>query len=79
MPVMNGLQATRIIRSFEETGTWEAAQKAGVELNESSLQNGHASMPSTKRTPIIAVSLICLLTFLFFNFRNLLRFSQTTS
>ncbi|XP_062098016.1 histidine kinase 5 [Humulus lupulus] len=56
MPVMNGLQATRIIRSFEETGSWEAAKKAGIELSDSSLQNGHAIMPSTKRIPIIAMT-----------------------
>ena len=58
MPVMNGLQATRIIRSFEETGSWEAAEKAGIELNVSSLegpQNGQSLTCSTKRMPIIAV------------------------
>ncbi|KAF2302821.1 hypothetical protein GH714_008564 [Hevea brasiliensis] len=32
MPVMDGLQATRLIRSFEETGSWDAAVKAGIEL-----------------------------------------------
>ena len=58
MPVMNGLQATRIIRSFEETGSWEAAEKAGIEFSESCLLNGHAFTPSTKRTPIIAVSVL---------------------
>ncbi|CAL5409238.1 unnamed protein product [Camellia sinensis] len=31
MPVMDGLQATRLIRSFEETGNWDAAVKAGIE------------------------------------------------
>ncbi|KAM6559404.1 hypothetical protein CsatA_028643 [Cannabis sativa] len=56
MPVMNGLQATRIIRSFEETGNWEAAEKAGIEFNDSSLQKSHAFMPSTKRIPIIAMT-----------------------
>ncbi|PON73151.1 Sortase system response regulator [Parasponia andersonii] len=56
MPVMNGLQATRIIRSFEETGSWEAAENAGIELNESGLQNGHGIRPSAKRIPIIAMT-----------------------
>ncbi|KAM7251957.1 hypothetical protein ACFE04_023840 [Oxalis oulophora] len=31
MPVMDGLEATRLIRSFEETGSWDAALQAGVE------------------------------------------------
>nr|KYP42904.1 Sensor protein rcsC [Cajanus cajan] len=31
MPVMNGLQTTKLIRSYEETGNWEAASKAGIE------------------------------------------------
>lgn len=59
MPVMDGLQATRLIRSFEETGSWDAAEKAGVEASELSsdaLQNGQAYKSSKKRIPIIAVS-----------------------
>jgi CheY-like chemotaxis protein len=66
MPVMDGLQATRLIRSFEETGNWDAAVKAGIDqavLSLDSLQNGLGSTPSAKRIPIIAVStsnLICL-------------------
>ena len=59
MPVMNGLQATRIIRSFEETGSWEAAEKAGIELNVPSsegLQNSQSVTRSANRIPIIAVS-----------------------
>ncbi|XP_051119351.1 histidine kinase 5 [Andrographis paniculata] len=32
MPVMDGLKATRLIRSFEETGSWDEAVKAGVEM-----------------------------------------------
>lgn len=59
MPVMDGLQATRIIRSFEETGNWDAAVKAGIEpstCSSDSLPNGHDSMTVTKRVPIIAVS-----------------------
>ncbi|MQL98538.1 hypothetical protein Taro_031250, partial [Colocasia esculenta] len=31
MPVMDGLQATRLIRSFEETGNWDAAVEAGID------------------------------------------------
>lgn len=60
MPVMDGLQATRIIRSFEETGNWEAAKKAGIEQSVPSSntpQNGHGHTPSRKRIPIIAVSI----------------------
>ncbi|EEF46820.1 sensor histidine kinase, putative [Ricinus communis] len=57
MPVMDGLQATRLIRSFEETGSWDAATKAGIELSapfSSSLPDSPGCMPSTRRTPIIA-------------------------
>lgn len=60
MPVMDGLQATRIIRSFEETGNWNAALEAGMEQPEPSpntLQNGHGHLPYGKRIPIIAVSI----------------------
>jgi len=64
MPVMDGLQATRLIRSFQETGNWDAAVKAGIEqaVFSDSLQNDLGSTPSAKRMPIIAVStsnLIC--------------------
>ncbi|CAI9094777.1 OLC1v1030571C1 [Oldenlandia corymbosa var. corymbosa] len=55
MPVMDGLQATRLIRSFEESGNWEAAQKAGIELqlsNSDSSQNRNKS----KRISIIAMT-----------------------
>ncbi|KAM7255309.1 hypothetical protein ACFE04_020550 [Oxalis oulophora] len=31
MPVMDGLEATRLIPSFQETGSWDAAVQAGVE------------------------------------------------
>ncbi|KAJ9537176.1 hypothetical protein OSB04_029909 [Centaurea solstitialis] len=31
MPVMDGLQATRLIRSYEKTGNWDEARAAGVE------------------------------------------------
>ncbi|KAE8099906.1 hypothetical protein FH972_017850 [Carpinus fangiana] len=59
MPVMDGLQATRLIRSFEETGNWDAAVKAGIDqgvLSLDSLQNGLGSTPSAKRIPIIAMT-----------------------
>lgn len=55
MPVMNGLQATQMIRSFEETGNWDAAAKAGIEPS-ASLQDGQSSIHYDKRMPIIAVS-----------------------
>lgn len=55
MPVMNGLQATKLIRSFEETGNWDAARNAGIEqsLPDSDYK---CSVPCTKRIPIVAVS-----------------------
>uniref|UniRef100_A0A5B7BZK3 histidine kinase n=1 Tax=Davidia involucrata TaxID=16924 RepID=A0A5B7BZK3_DAVIN len=59
MPVMNGLQATRLIRSFEETGNWNAAVNAGIEQHvppSDSSSNGQEFQPSTKRTPIIAMT-----------------------
>lgn len=57
MPVMDGLQATRLIRSFEKTGNWDAAVKAGVEQASSdSLPSSSTSTQSSKRVPIIAVS-----------------------
>lgn len=57
---MDGLQATRIIRSFEETGNWNAALEAGIEQPEpcpNTLQNGNGHLPCGKRIPIIAVSI----------------------
>ncbi|KAI9106864.1 hypothetical protein K1719_022392 [Acacia pycnantha] len=55
MPVMNGLEATKLIRSYEETGNWDAATKAGIEpsISTSDLQK---SEPSTKRMPILAMT-----------------------
>uniref|UniRef100_A0A6N2KEI0 histidine kinase n=1 Tax=Salix viminalis TaxID=40686 RepID=A0A6N2KEI0_SALVM len=55
MPVMNGLQATQLIRSFEETGNWAAAVKAGIEPS-ASLQDGQSSIHYDKRVPIIAMT-----------------------
>lgn len=58
MPVMDGLQATRLIRSFEESGNWEAAIEAGIEEPSPSVStmNDCNSSESRKRVPIIAVS-----------------------
>uniref|UniRef100_A0A6N2KIJ9 Response regulatory domain-containing protein n=1 Tax=Salix viminalis TaxID=40686 RepID=A0A6N2KIJ9_SALVM len=55
MLVMNGLQATQLIRSFEETGNWAAAVKAGIEPS-ASLQDGQSSIHYDKRVPIIAMT-----------------------
>lgn len=61
MPVMDGLQATRLIRSFEETGSWYAAVEAGIDLlgssSPSSTYDVHAAVSSRKRLPIVAVSI----------------------
>lgn len=52
MPVMDGLKATRLIRSFEDTGKWDAAVEAGIEHTVPS----SGSPNSSQRIPIIAVS-----------------------
>ncbi|TKY74828.1 Histidine kinase 5 [Spatholobus suberectus] len=55
MPVMNGLQATKLIRTFEETGNWDAARNAGIE--QSLPDSDHeCSVRSTKRIPIVAMT-----------------------
>ncbi|KAF5949593.1 hypothetical protein HYC85_011586 [Camellia sinensis] len=54
MPVMDGLQATRLIRSFEETGSWDAAVKAGIEQFVPT--NDQKFESSKKRMPIIAMT-----------------------
>ncbi|MCL7050055.1 hypothetical protein MKW94_016128 [Papaver nudicaule] len=57
MPVMGGLQATRLIRSFEETGSWDAAVEAGIERPASGLlQNGQDPRTSKRRLPIVAMT-----------------------
>ncbi|CAK7354112.1 unnamed protein product [Dovyalis caffra] len=59
MLVMNGLQATQLIRSFEETGNWDAAITAGIEPcapSSASLQDGQISVHYDKRITIIAES-----------------------
>ena len=54
MPVLDGLKATRLIRSYEESGNWDAAVEAGVDIKV--LENKQMSVRSTNRLPIIAVS-----------------------
>ncbi|XP_040997938.1 histidine kinase 5 isoform X2 [Juglans microcarpa x Juglans regia] len=56
MPVMDGLQATRLIRSFEETGNWDAAVKAGIEQIVPCLNSSQNCLGSTKKIPIIAMT-----------------------
>lgn len=51
---MNGLQATKLIRTFEETGNWDAARNAGIKQSLSD-QDYECFVPSTKRIPIVAV------------------------
>lgn len=60
MPVMNGLEATSVIRAFEETGNWDAAVQAGIEYNgatSDSSTNGEQLKLPRKRLPIVAVSI----------------------
>ncbi|KAK7321555.1 hypothetical protein VNO77_32319 [Canavalia gladiata] len=54
MPVMNGLQTTKLIRSYEETGNWDAARKAGVEQ---CLSDSHECyVPPKNRIHIVAMT-----------------------
>ncbi|KAK7283153.1 hypothetical protein RIF29_12474 [Crotalaria pallida] len=55
MPVMNGLQATKLIRCFEETGNWDAARKAGIEQGIEA-PDYECSASSAKRIPIVAMT-----------------------
>lgn len=55
MPVMDGLQATRLIRSYEKTGNWDEAKLAGVEPQDISSGDQVLKVPR-RRIPIIAVS-----------------------
>ncbi|KAK9077810.1 hypothetical protein SSX86_006148 [Deinandra increscens subsp. villosa] len=50
MPVMDGLQATRLIRSYEKNGNWDEARLAGVDLQDQILKEPR------KRVPIIAMT-----------------------
>ncbi|XP_022874358.1 histidine kinase 5-like [Olea europaea var. sylvestris] len=59
MPIMDGLQATKLIRSFEETGSWNDAVKAGIELESppaDSSPNLQELKYCRKRIPIIAMT-----------------------
>ncbi|KAG7550218.1 PAS domain superfamily [Arabidopsis thaliana x Arabidopsis arenosa] len=54
MPVLDGLKATRLIRSYEETGNWNAAIEAGVDIKTSETEQ--VCVRSTNRLPIIAMT-----------------------
>ncbi|XP_010453108.1 PREDICTED: histidine kinase 5 [Camelina sativa] len=54
MPVLDGLKATRLIRSYEESGNWNAAIEAGVDKD--ILENEQVCVRSTNRLPIIAMT-----------------------
>ncbi|KAF2575149.1 hypothetical protein F2Q70_00006336 [Brassica cretica] len=54
MPVMDGLKATRLIRSYEESGNWDAAIEAGVDIKTSESEQGCER--STDRLPIVAMT-----------------------
>ncbi|XP_058724968.1 probable histidine kinase 1 [Vicia villosa] len=54
MPVMNGLQTTKLIRSYEESGNWDAAREAGIEPSLST-SDDH-SVPPKKRIHIVAMT-----------------------
>lgn len=58
MPVMDGLEATRLIRSYEKTGNWDEARKAGVEPepHDHDHDSPFHNQISRKRIPIVAVS-----------------------
>ncbi|KAI7752512.1 hypothetical protein M8C21_015863 [Ambrosia artemisiifolia] len=50
MPVMDGLQATRLIRSYEKNSNWDEARLAGVDITD------QMSREPRKRIPIIAMT-----------------------
>ncbi|KAK1276017.1 Histidine kinase 5 [Acorus gramineus] len=54
MPIMDGLKATRLIRSFEENGNWSAALEAGVDLPD--LSGVSSTGAYGNRIPIIAMT-----------------------
>ncbi|MBA0864195.1 hypothetical protein Goshw_000444 [Gossypium schwendimanii] len=56
MPVMDGLQTTRLIRSFEETGNWDEAAKAGIEKPSPSSDSLQPDCTPPRRIPIIAMT-----------------------
>ncbi|XP_023768624.1 histidine kinase 5 [Lactuca sativa] len=58
MPVMDGLEATRLIRSYEKTGNWDEARKAGVEPepHDHDHDSPFHNQISRKRIPIVAMT-----------------------
>ncbi|KAH0855580.1 hypothetical protein HID58_007831 [Brassica napus] len=54
MPVLDGLKATRLIRSYEQSGNWDAAVEAGVDIK--TLEDKQLCVRSTNRLPIIAMT-----------------------
>ncbi|CAH1415060.1 unnamed protein product [Lactuca virosa] len=58
MPVMDGLEATRLIRSYEKTGNWDEARKAGVEPepHDHNHDSPFHNQISRKRIPIVAMT-----------------------
>lgn len=59
MPVMDGMQATRLIRSYEQHGYWDASVgEPGPDQTEicSDSQQGRDKGQCRKRIPIVAVS-----------------------
>eukprot|EP00268_Persea_americana_P033653 TRINITY_DN33309_c0_g2_i1.p1 TRINITY_DN33309_c0_g2~~TRINITY_DN33309_c0_g2_i1.p1 ORF type:complete len:1044 (-),score=216.91 TRINITY_DN33309_c0_g2_i1:105-3161(-) len=59
MPVMDGLQATRLIRSYEENGNWDAAVAAGINaptVSSDTTSDGLAAIQVRKRVSIIAMT-----------------------
>lgn len=63
MPVMDGLEATRRIRRYEATGSWEdlregeTSRSAGASSPNMNFGNTTSQTLKRQRTPIIAVSL----------------------
>ncbi|MED6133646.1 hypothetical protein PIB30_030041 [Stylosanthes scabra] len=55
MPVMNGLQTTKLIRSYEETGNWDAAKSSGIEQIQQ-ISDYECCVPPRKRIHIIAMT-----------------------
>jgi len=59
MPVMDGLEATRLIHAYELTGKWDAFEAAGVGRSDCSTDpqlHYQENSIQRKKTPIIVVS-----------------------